>query len=147
MKSRSMGTIATLAVVMAIAATSAVEPVEAQTSDATRFYTSGNFAGASGEAAYRVICQSCHMPDGNGAAGGGEYPSLAGNPKLAAGPFVVATVLDGRGGMPPFAELLDDRQIAEVATYVRTHFGNDFSEPLTAEDVKAMRRPSMAASP
>lgn len=115
-------------------------PAGAQTSDATAFYTPAAFSSASGEEAYRLICQGCHMPAGEGASGGGEYPALANNPKLAAAPYVAMIVLDGRGGMPGLGNMLSDRQIAEVTHYVRTHFGNDYPEPLTAEDVKALRR-------
>ena len=42
--------------------------------------------------------------------------------------------------MPPFGEMMTDAQIAAVVNYVRTHFGNDYSDAVTASDVKAMRR-------
>ena len=130
-------------VVLALAASITVAPVvrpaKAQTSDATSFYTPASFSTASGEEVYRTVCQSCHMPAGEGALGGGEYPALAGNPKLAAAPFVAMMVLDGRAGMPGLGQMLSDQQVAEVTHYVRTHFGNDYPEAMTASDVKAMR--------
>lgn len=128
-----------LAVAGLITAAVMVRPAKAQTSDATSFYTPANFSTASGEQVYRTVCQGCHMPSGEGALGGGEYPALAGNPKLAAAPYVAMMVLDGRAGMPGLGQMLSDQQVAEVTHYIRTHFGNDYPEAMTANDVKAMR--------
>lgn len=128
-----------LAVMALITAAMLVRPAKAQTSDATSFYTPAAFSTASGEQVYRTVCQSCHMPAGEGALGSGEYPALAGNPKLAAAPYVAMMVLDGRAGMPGLGQMLSDQQVAEVTHYVRTHFGNDYPETMTANDVKAMR--------
>ena len=128
-----------LALAASITAATLVRPAKAQTSDATSFYTPASFSTASGEEVYRTVCQSCHMPAGEGALGGGEYPALAGNPKLAAAPFVAMMVLDGRAGMPGLGQMLSDQQVAEVTHYVRTHFGNDYPDAMTASDVKAMR--------
>ncbi|MGB0135560.1 c-type cytochrome [Dokdonella sp.] len=103
----------------------------------------------SGEQIYRQICQGCHMPGGRGATGAGSYPAFAGNPALASANYVVVTVLNGRGNMPAFKPIenfefffgptsLDDRQVAEVVNYIRTHFGNDYAEPVSAADVAAL---------
>ncbi|MCC8535689.1 cytochrome c [Xanthomonas axonopodis pv. poinsettiicola] len=112
----------------------------AQSSDATALYPQKGFATASGEHVYRAVCQGCHMPAGTGAQGAGEYPALAGNPKLAAAPYVTMMVLDGHAGMPGFGDMLTDRQVAEVVSYVRTHFGNDHAERVTVDDVKLLRQ-------
>ncbi|MFC7519745.1 c-type cytochrome [Xanthomonas populi] len=112
---------------------------QAQSSDATQLFPQQGFAKASGQDVYQAICQGCHMPAGRGAVGAGEYPALAGNPKLSAGPYVIMMVLDGHAGMPGFSEILNDRQVAEVVSYVRMHFGNDHAEVVTAEDVKLLR--------
>jgi mono/diheme cytochrome c family protein len=108
-------------------------------------------AKASGEEIYRRVCQGCHMPDGRGAVGGGTYPALAGNPNLASAQFTAATVALGRHNMPHFAPEpglggfeafvmlhLDDREIAAVVNYVRSHFGNHYTDELTAADVAAL---------
>ena len=34
------------------------------------------FTEASGEQLFVSVCQGCHMPDGNGATGAGNYPAL-----------------------------------------------------------------------
>jgi mono/diheme cytochrome c family protein len=113
--------------------------VYAQSSDATPLYQRGGFAADSGERLYQSICQGCHMSGGVGALGAGEYPALAANPKLAAGPYVAMMVVAGRGGMPGFGELLDDRQVIEVVAYVRSNFGNEYADALTVEDVRSLR--------
>jgi mono/diheme cytochrome c family protein len=104
-----------------------------------RFSNPARFMPQSGEALYADICQGCHMPGGVGAVGAGTYPALAGNPKLAATGYVLSLVINGRKGMPPFGGLLTDQQVAAVVAYVRTHFGNEFSEEVTAADARASR--------
>jgi mono/diheme cytochrome c family protein len=36
--------------------------------------------------------------------------------------------------------MLSDDQVAAVVNYVRTHFGNNYQDAVTAEDVKTARR-------
>lgn len=93
-----------------------------------------------GDKIYQAICQSCHMPQGQGASEVGFYPALAGNPKLAAAEYPATIVLTGLHGMPSFAHRLNDEQVAEVVNYVRTNFGNKFDTPITADAVKALRK-------
>ena len=93
-----------------------------------------------GAAIYRNICQGCHMADARGAEGAGHYPALAGNPKLAANTYPVFVVLKGRNAMPSFGRM-DDASIAAVVNHVRTHFGNDFKDAVTPDDVRKMREP------
>lgn len=103
------------------------------------------FAADDGEQVYRKICQACHMPDGKGAQGAGAYPSLAENARLAAALYPVQIVLNGRNGMPPFQRFLDDAQVAAVVNYVRTSFGNHYTDNVSADDVKEMRASGTAA--
>jgi mono/diheme cytochrome c family protein len=113
----------------------------AQSNDAA-FLSRKDAAHVTGEQIFTHICQGCHMPDAKGAVGAGHYPALASNPKLASAAYPAAMVLNGRGGMPPFAMLLDDQQVAEVVNYVRSHFGNHYTDTLTADQVKAFRPPA-----
>jgi mono/diheme cytochrome c family protein len=106
----------------------------------------GHFVQRDGAMIYRAICQGCHMPDARGAQGAGMYPALAGNPKLASAAYPALTVLQGRRGMPAFAESLSDDQIAEVVNYVRSHFGNSFADSVTPGDVARLRASSTAGS-
>jgi mono/diheme cytochrome c family protein len=68
-------------------------------------------------------CAACHQPAGEGIAG--AFPALAGN-AFVQGPAepVVGVLLNGRGGMPTFRNDLDDDQIAEVVSYIRSAWGN-----------------------
>lgn len=93
-----------------------------------------------GKVIYEAICAACHMPEGQGAVGAGKYPALAGNENLLAADYPVYIITHGQKGMPPLGEMLDDAQIAAVVNYIRTHFGNNFTEdPATAESVAAAR--------
>ncbi|MCS0495270.1 c-type cytochrome [Ancylobacter sp. MQZ15Z-1] len=90
-------------------------------------------------------CAACHQQQGTGLLG--AIPSLAHNPAVtAAEPYNVITVVlqglpaDGRyGAMPSFAGRLSDEQIAELANYVRTSWGNDGAPNATAKMVATWR--------
>lgn len=84
---------------------------------------------------YEQHCASCHGDQGQGAAG--IYPALAGNRAVmhpvannlvkvvAHGGFAPATAGNPRPfGMPPFAQVLKDDEIAAVVTYIRQAWGN-----------------------
>jgi mono/diheme cytochrome c family protein len=114
--------------------------------DAQEMY-SGEFGQQSGEEIYTGICQGCHMPDAKGALGAGNYPALAGNPRLAATIYPITVVLNGQRAMPsfgyaapPFGAALTNAQIANVLNYVRTHFGNHYKDVITPDEVKIARR-------
>ena len=95
----------------------------------------------SGPEVYRQYCMACHMADGKGAQGAGYYPALAENNKLAAAGYPIYVVMSGLGGMPWFNGLLQDQEIASVVDYIRTHFGNNYTDAPTAENVAIMRGP------
>ena len=97
------------------------------------------FTQIGGEALYQATCQGCHMAKGEGAKGAGFYPALASNPKLAAAAYPVSVVMNGLHGMPSFAPKLSDEQIANVVNYVRSNFGNQYKDTITAADVKPFR--------
>jgi mono/diheme cytochrome c family protein len=40
---------------------------------------------------------------------------------------------------------MSDAQVADVANYIRTHFGNSYSEAVSAADVAAARRRAQSA--
>jgi mono/diheme cytochrome c family protein len=97
------------------------------------------FAQQDGPALFQAICQGCHMPTAEGAVGAAAYPALANNKKLAAAAYPVYTVMRGRKAMPPLASYLSDAQVVAVVTYVRTHFGNHYTDTISPEMVKAAR--------
>jgi mono/diheme cytochrome c family protein len=140
-----------LALLAATVATAAL----ADTNSATSTARPGNAGGAE---IYGHICQGCHMPGAQGAAGAGHYPKLAGDPALVSWQYVALTVLHGKNGMPAFGQLptgeamdfllvhLSDAQVADVVNYVRSNFGNHYKGRITAAQVAALPHPG-AASP
>jgi mono/diheme cytochrome c family protein len=105
----------------------------------TIFSTGYTFEEKDGESLYKGICQGCHMPDAKGATGAGTYPALANNPRLAAKQYPMVVLINGSRAMPSFAAGLNDAQIAAVINYVRTHFGNNYSDTVTPAEVKSLR--------
>jgi mono/diheme cytochrome c family protein len=121
--------------------------------DSPLFTSRATVGSLSGEQIYDHICQSCHMPGGQGAVGAGSYPKLAADKNFVSWRFVALTVLKGRNGMPPFGfpeghgmesgpAHLSDAQIADVVNYVRSHFGNAYKAEVTAEEVAALPHPA-----
>jgi mono/diheme cytochrome c family protein len=98
------------------------------------------FVETSGEQLFADVCRGCHMSDGKGAVGAGTYPSLAGDRNLEVSGYPVHVVVNGQRGMPPFGAMMSNDQVAAVVNYLRTHFGNDYRDGVTADDVKAVRR-------
>lgn len=98
-----------------------------------------HFSEQTGEALYANVCQACHMGSGAGASGAGRYPALASNPKLETAAYATYVVLHGQNAMPAVGRLMTDEQVAAIVNYIRTHFGNDYGNPVTAEDVKQAR--------
>lgn len=104
-----------------------------------------------GQVIYDSLCLNCHQPNGKGLPG--VYPPLEGSEWVAAdkaslikivlhgltGPIQVAGQEYGRAlpiPMPPMG--LDDQQVADVLTYIRSNFGHNHSA-VTASDVKTVR--------
>ena len=101
--------------------------------------TGFRFTESTGEQLFANVCQGCHMPDGGGATGAGNYPSLAKDANLEAGGYPVYVIVRGQRAMPPVGAMMSDDQVAAVVNYVRTHFGNQYQDAVTAEDVKRVR--------
>ena len=64
-------------------------------------------------------------------AGGPAVTLTSSNPAVAPVPATIA--------MPGFGWALSDDQVAAVVNYVRSHFGNAYTDEVTAADVKAAR--------
>lgn len=73
---------------------------------------------------YQRNCAVCHGGEGQGVVG----PALDGMNNLGSTAFIASTIVYGRTfhGMPAFGDTLDDREIAAIATFVRTSWTNDF---------------------
>jgi len=106
-----------------------------------RTFSSGyRFVEMSGEELYNNVCRGCHMSDAGGATGADSYPSLAANSNLESSGYPITLVVHGRRAMPPFGGMMSDAQVAAVVNYVRTHFGNNYRDMVTAQDVSEARR-------
>lgn len=132
--------VAGLAAMLALVATAALFSAAALAQEGQRTFSSGyRFVEISGEELYNNICRGCHMGDARGASGAGSYPSLAANPNLESPGYPVTLVVRGRKAMPPFGDMMNDAQVAAVVNYLRTHFGNNYSDVVTAQDVSDVR--------
>lgn len=78
-----------------------------------------------GEHIWNTVCIACHQPDGKGIEG--IYLPINGNPLVTTEDptYLVSTILTGRGGMPTFANIYTDEEIAAVATYLRQAWEHD----------------------
>ena len=111
--------------------------------DAATTSTGGGVDAATGQAVFQHVCQGCHMDDARGARGAGAgFPALAGNRKLESAGYPIYMVENGHGAMPWFNGMLSDTQVAAVVNYVRSHFGNRYSDVVTAADVAAAHGPA-----
>jgi mono/diheme cytochrome c family protein len=127
-------------VALILSATSAA-PAENESDPSSLISLSAGFrfAETSGEELFANACQGCHMPDGGGATGAGNYPALAKDKSLETKSYPVYVVVRGQRAMPPIGSMMSDDQVVAVVNYVRTHFGNQYSDPVTAEDVRLAR--------
>ena len=102
-----------------------------------------------GRQVYEAICQGCHMSAADGAVGAGYFPALAKDATLASRQYMALTLLMGRRNMPAFGAkhaigfggppaTLTEEQIAAVINYVRSHFGNHYTDLITAAEVRAL---------
>jgi mono/diheme cytochrome c family protein len=132
---------------LALAAVASVDtPAHADTAG---IFDSAALTATEGRQIFEQICQGCHMPNGQGAVGAGHFPALANNRTLASRQYVALTVLMGRRNMPAFGAkhaigfagppaALSEEQIAAVINYIRTHFGNRYTDSITAAEVAAL---------
>jgi cbb3-type cytochrome c oxidase subunit III len=93
-------------------------------------------AASDGKAIYAANCASCHQATGAGLPG--AFPPLAGNEHVTAKDptAILKIIVSGKNGalkvgdktyngqMPPWKSTLSNADIAAVATYVRSSWGN-----------------------
>jgi mono/diheme cytochrome c family protein len=104
---------------------------------------------AAGLAVYERRCAACHRSDGRGMPP--AFPPLAGNPSIEMessvnplrmvlnGGYPPQTAANPRPyGMPPFAQVLSDDDVAAVVTYIRLSWHNHGSM-VTRREANAMR--------
>ena len=104
---------------------------------------------ARGAALYEKHCVGCHGERGEGVAG--AYPALAGSRAvtMASSANLVHVVLQGGFppttagnprpfGMPPFATMLSNAEVADLLTFIRSAWGNS-GGPVSALDASRFR--------
>ncbi len=103
-----------------------------------------------GQKIYEQTCLTCHQADAGGVPG--MTPPLQKSPYVQ-GPAVkvIGIVMNGLNDgveidgetytnpMPPFGTVLKDQEIADVLTYLRSHFGNK-AAPVTVTQVARIRQ-------
>jgi mono/diheme cytochrome c family protein len=103
-----------------------------------------------GQKIYEQTCLTCHQADAGGVPG--MTPPLQKSPYVQ-GPSVklIGIVLNGLNDgveidgesysnpMPPFSAVLKDQEIADVLTYLRSHFGNK-AGAITVSQVNKIRQ-------
>ena len=107
-------------------------------------------ANANGPKLYQKFCADCHGDQGQGQPG--AYPALAGNRAVTMrntnnlvqvvlnGGFAPATYGNPRPyGMPPFMLQLNDEEIAQVLSHIRSAWGNQASG-VSEFDISRLRR-------
>jgi mono/diheme cytochrome c family protein len=121
----------------------AVDSVAAEASAPT------NDPASPGARLYGTHCAECHGDQGEGVRG--IYPALAGSRTVSMqtpanlvhvvleGGFPPATAGNPRPfGMPPFATVLSDDEVAQVLTFVRTSWGNQ-AAPVSGSEARRYR--------
>jgi mono/diheme cytochrome c family protein/glucose/arabinose dehydrogenase len=117
--------------------------------------SSGPAVVSSGQAIYEALCLNCHQASAQGLAG--VYPPLAKSEWVAGDPqTLIRITMHGLAGptkvlgkdyglvpMPPMG--LDDQQLADVLTYVRSAFGNH-APAVKVDEVKAVREATKGRS-
>lgn len=102
-------------------------------------------ANSLGKKLYMNTCASCHQQNGQGLPG--AFPPLAGSPIVNdENPELMLQIIiqgyDARseyGVMPALGGILTDEEIAAIATYERSNWGNQ-APPVTPEDVERVRK-------
>lgn len=127
-----------------------VAPAAAPTAAAAPAAAGGyTYDAAKGQALFEANCAACHQASGAGVPG--AFPPLKGNAAVDNDDptLHIHTVLQGASGvvidgvkyssvMPPFAAQLSDADIANIANYERSSWGNH-AKAVTPAEVAALR--------
>ncbi len=112
-------------------------------------YSDADFINDEGEEIYMTRCMSCHMAQGEGVPG--VFPPVAESEYVSGDKGrLIRMIMHGLSGeievngitysgmMPPWGGFLDDKQIADVLTFVRSNFDND-ADAVTEDEVARVR--------
>lgn len=87
-----------------------------------------------GKEKYAATCAGCHGPSGEGAFGA----PLKGNKMISNDEAYVRQILVGSGDMPSFGPMLQDAEVAAIATFTRNAWGNQLGA-ISTDQVKKLR--------
>lgn len=99
---------------------------------------------AKGESVYTNNCASCHMADGAGMSG--AFPAITGS-SIVTGDInaQVNLMLNGKGMMPAFGQMLTPVDFAAVATFIRNGLGNSVGDSIQPSAIKLLQSEVIAA--
>ena len=93
---------------------------------------------AKGESVYTNNCGSCHMADGAGLAG--TFPAITASAVVTGDMDTqVDLMLNGKGMMPAFGQMLDPVDFAAVSTFIRNGLGNSVGDSIQPAAIKALQ--------
>jgi mono/diheme cytochrome c family protein len=120
-----------------------------QSHKTAKLFRDNRDSGQNGKAIYEQTCLPCHQADAGGVPG--MNPPLQKSPYVQGPPArLIGIVLQGLNAgveidgesysnpMPPFSTVLKDQEIADVLSYLRSHFGNK-AGPISISQVSNIR--------
>ncbi len=92
---------------------------------------------AKGADIYAKNCASCHMPGGEGVPG--TFPAITKSPVVIGDINAQAKLLlDGKGMMPAFGQMLNATELAQVITFTRNGLGNAVGDAIQPKAIQAL---------
>ncbi len=93
---------------------------------------------AKGETVYANNCASCHMADGAGMPG--TFPAISGS-AIVIGDMnsQVDLMMNGKGMMPAFGQMLSAVDFAAVSTFIRNGLGNSVGDSIQPSAIQALQ--------
>lgn len=91
---------------------------------------------AKGETVYTNNCASCHMGDGAGMAG--TFPAITAS-SIVTGDIdaQIDLMMNGKGMMPAFGQMLSAVDFAAVSTFIRNGLGNEVGDSIQPSAIQA----------
>ncbi len=93
---------------------------------------------AKGETVYANNCASCHMADGAGMPG--TFPAISGS-AIVTGDMEsqVDLLMNGKGMMPAFGQMLSAVDFAAVSTFIRNGLGNSVGDSIQPSAIQTLQ--------
>ncbi|MCF6252156.1 MAG: cytochrome c oxidase subunit II [Methylococcaceae bacterium] len=93
---------------------------------------------AKGETVYANNCASCHMADGAGMPG--TFPAISGSAVVTGDmDSQVDLMMNGKGMMPAFGQMLSAVDFAAVSTFIRNGLGNSVGDSIQPSAIQTLQ--------